>query len=120
MTDDRQLEWVQQNRTRRSRVRTVASAIARLAERVESNDVVLSHDVAAALVETVDNDFRQHCRVGQINRGTLTICVQDAGFLYAMRMQWATPILACLRQRSLRQNVSKVVFEASLGGVRWP
>ncbi len=72
--------------------------------------------IAAALSDTVDAEFRMHCRVGGVRDGTLTICVDAAGRVYPLRMKWMMVIRRRLQREAGVAPVRRVAFEQGLDG----
>jgi len=72
--------------------------------------------VAQALADTVDDEFRAHCRVAGLAAGTLTIHVDHAARIYLVRRTWVLAI----RDRLLAEGgigpVQRIIFEQGLEG----
>ncbi len=83
-----QLDWIQRNRRRSPRARSVAGLMARLVDGLDDKTWAGVRDTANLLSALVDDDFRKHCRLTPGTGGRLTVSVDHAGLVYAMRAKW--------------------------------
>ncbi len=116
MTRDRRLEWVQANRARKDRERTVGPAVNRLVKQIESVWTA-AQAAASAIGVFVDDEFRDHCRIAVMDGRTLVVNVDSAPLVYPMRLQWLLPLQQALLNAG-GYRVDKIVFEFGTAGVR--
>ena len=110
MIDARQQMWVVRNR--RSRIRAVPAVD--LAERFMKQACdraqFASDSVRRCVEATVDEEFIEHCTVGTVRAGVLTILVDDERLVYTLRMCWERRLLETLRRQCPSWRVSGVRF----------
>ena len=112
-----QLEWIQQNKRRTPRARSVGGLMARLAERLSDKGRALLRDTATSLTEVVDDDFRNHCRLTLRADGRLTINVDHASLVYAMRAQWLPLLTRVFVTEKPGRCVRSITFSYGLDGI---
>ena len=114
---EKQLDWIQRNRRRTARARSVGGLMARLAERLGDKAWAGVRDTATSLIEFVDDDFREHCRLTLAADGRLTINVDHAGLVYAMRAQWLPLVTRVVVAGNPGRGVRSITFSYGLDGV---
>lgn len=118
MHSQTQLKWIQGNRTRRDRVRTVGGAVTQLVGRVvESRGITAMRKVADVLSDLVDDEFRRHCHVAAADSGNLVIGVDNPALVYAMRLRWSIPLRDALARAGRLAPGARVVFEQGATGI---
>ena len=117
MTRDRRLEWVQANRARKDRERTVGPAVNRLVKQIESVWTA-AQAVASAIGVFVDDEFRDHCRIAVTDGRTLVVNVDSAPLVYPMRLRWLLPLQRALSGAGDGYRIDKIMFEFGTAGVR--
>lgn len=118
MAGDDQLRWIQRHRVRPERAVALASALDRWTARACDRSLEASLRAAAQLAAVVDDTFREQCRI-LLDRGTLTVYVQDADLLFSVRTEWSAPLQSLARAGGLA-GVSRVHFQPGDGGVAVP
>lgn len=104
----KQLDWIIGNR-RRSYCSTPVSPWAiRVLERARR--WTSSTAVHAAVTEVVDQEFLDHCTIGPVQGGVLTILVDDTRLVYAFRWRWVLHLVEHLRAKHPRIGVQRVCF----------
>ncbi len=98
MEPGRKLQWVQANRKRTDRLRTVATLAQDLAERIDDDEELVR--IAGMIADVVDADFRAHCRVARVSRGMVLIHVDEASLVAAVQMRWSGPLIRALGRMS--------------------
>lgn len=113
-----QLEWIQENRAKKDRVRTVGDAVEQLVSRVvESRDIAAMRKAAEVLSGLVDNEFRRHCHVAAADNGKLAIHVDNPALVYPMRLRWSIPLRDALSRAGRLAPGARVVFEQGMAGI---
>lgn len=113
MNQDTQLEWVQRNRSRKSRVQPLGVWAERVVSQVDADGLTAARSMAHALSPLVDEQFREHCRVARVGRRRVIIHVDDPALVYQMRMRWVPAL------RSARR-IGSLWFEFGTSGVTLP
>src|SRR3972149_8638772 len=116
MQRDRRLEWVKTNRAPRDTAPRVGTCITGLVDRALKQDGAERSRLAAILAGEVDEEFRRHCRLGEVRGEVLIIQVDEPGLVSAMRLGWGSRVLSILRERGPRQGVRRVSFEFGRSG----
>ena len=112
MPRDGRLKWVQANRTRRGRTRSVGPLISGLVERGPVASVEEALAAAGAIAAVMDDEFRAHCRVTVPDKRTLVINVDSAALVYPIRLRWLSRL-----QEQLSSSGGKLAFANLLAGV---
>ena len=115
-----QLEWVVKNRAKRDRVSRAGIAIEQVVTTVEQRGLEPALVVAQALTSIVDDEFRRHCRVAGAMGGRVTIQVDAAPLVSAMRMKWLTAVREGLGAADRRWGGGTIAFEFGQLGVEVP
>ena len=118
MQSDHQLESIQRNRTKTSRVRTAGSLVNNLAEHVYHSGVGPATEAAERLAPLVDVAFREHCRVAEARGGRLLIHVDQAELVYPLRVRWQETLCRALPTLCPGRRIRRVVFEYGRAGLR--
>ena len=107
--------------------RTPCGAIGRIGEVVGGLvDGALTRDserraqLASVLADCGDQEFRRHCRMGELHEGMLAIEVDEPGLISVMRTRWATKIESALRKGGAKSGVHRVLFKFGRSGDRIP
>ncbi len=107
----RQLHWVSRNRSRSTRSREVGDLVGQLVEGLEDS----WHDNRQALCEVVssitDEIFSAHCKLGWINRGVITILVDEPALVFDMQRRWQRALEDRLKRRLKRGQHYRVMFD---------
>ena len=120
METDRRLHWVMANRTPRSTIPPIGAMIGGLVEVALRRDGEQRTQLASILADCVDQEFRRHCRIGDLQNGLLTIEVDEPGMISILRARWASKIESALRKRDARSGVRRVLFKFGRSGERIP
>lgn len=115
-----QLEWVQRNRTRRSRTKQAGEEISRFADDVQRREVEPAMSAAAAVAPIVDEEFRRHCRVGGTAGGVVTIYVVPAQMISVMQRKWYEPLRGAMAARGGPWRGATIRFASGQDGVAVP
>jgi hypothetical protein len=116
MQRDRRLEWVKTNRAPRNATPRVGAFITGFVDSALKQHGAERSQLAAILAGGVDEEFRRHCRLGEVRGGMLIIQVDEPGLVSAMRLAWGSRLLAVLREHGARQGVRRVSFEFGRSG----
>lgn len=115
-----QLEWVTHNRARPVRTIPVARLVQYVVEGHHSERDTIAEGVAPQLAGLVDGAFKDHCRIGGVQKGTLMIHVNRAALVYPMRLRWQSLLANELGQRRGGPTIGRVRFTFGTAGVRIP
>ena len=117
--DERQrLEWVHRNRTKKDRTRRIDDVVGRFVRGEVLRVVASPVEIAAALAEVVDDEFRAHCRITVSGRRTVVVHVDSAGLVYVLRSRWRGAIDKRLKKIRPGGYAGRVVFTFGTSGVR--
>jgi hypothetical protein len=108
------------NRTPRSTIPPIGAMIGGLVEVALRRDGEQRTQLASILADCVDQEFRRHCRIGDLQNGLLTIEVDEPGMISILRARWASKIESALRKRDARSGVRRVLFKFGRSGERIP
>lgn len=97
MGGNRQLAWIQRNRSRRSGITCVGDLLTRLVKDAEVGRDCTLDTIVSVLAACTDEEFWRCCRIGCLQQGRLTIHVDQPAMVYYMRAKW----LPMLRKRLL-------------------
>ncbi len=116
MLSNQALGWVVRNRNRRREAQQLHEA----AERVLGGLMRRSGSVAQELIDAVghlvDEEFTALCDVGRLQKGVLSIHVQDERYLPYLRIRWALELVEGLQKLCPEICVRRVCFVAGRGG----
>jgi hypothetical protein len=66
-----------------------------------------------------DGEFREHCTLGGVSHGVLTVLVDDESWVTPMRLQWHTELGKLLSGGCRDFHVSDIRFAAGRGQLRF-
>jgi len=112
-----QMIWVQRNRGRPQKAIRAGVAAERLENLLRKRNANVSDSVLRVLGELVDIEFRQHCRIGDICGGVLTIYVDRPELVYLMSIRWSLRLRERLLDACRMVFIDKVAFEVGHGGL---
>ncbi|MEK7731332.1 MAG: hypothetical protein AAB363_05695, partial [Planctomycetota bacterium] len=70
--------------------------------------------------DCVDQEFRRHCRMGDLHNGMVAIEVDEPGLIGILRARWASKIESALRKGGAKTGVRRVLFKFGRSGDRFP
>ena len=120
METDRRLHWVMANRTPRGTIPQIGVVVGGLVEGVLRRDSAQRAQLASILADCVDQEFRRHCRMGDLHNGMLAIEVDEPGLISILRARWASKIESALRKGGTKTWVRRVLFRFGRSGDRIP
>ena len=120
MKTNQRLQWVIANRTPRGTIPRIGAMIGGLVEDGLRRDNRQRSKLASILAECVDQEFRQHCRMGDLHNGMLAMEVDEPGLISILRGRWASKIESALRNRGAKTGVHSVFFKFGRSGDRIP
>ncbi|MCH8966278.1 MAG: hypothetical protein IID43_01245 [Planctomycetes bacterium] len=104
----KQLDWIVGNRRKFRHSTPVGSWAMRVLERARPRTSPAT--VHAAVTDVVDQEFLDHCTIGPLQGGVLTILVDDARLVYAFRWRWVLHLIEHLQAKHPGIGVQKVCF----------
>jgi Dna[CI] antecedent, DciA len=120
METDRRLHWVMANRTPRGTIPQIGVMIGGLVEGALRHDSEQRVQLASVVANCVDQEFRRHCRMGDLHNGMLAIEVDEPGLISILRARWASKIESALRKGGAKTWVRRVLFRFGRSGDRIP
>ena len=120
METDRRLHWVKANRTPRGTIPRIGAMVGGLVEGALRRDCEQRSQLASVHADCVDQEFRRHCRMGELHNGTLAIEVDEPGLISILGARWASKIESVLRKRGAKTGVRRVLFKFGRSGDRIP
>jgi hypothetical protein len=120
METDRRLHWVMANRTPRGTIPQIGAMIGGLVEGALRHDSEQRVQLASVVANCVDQEFRRHCRMGDLHNGMLAIEVDEPGLISILRARWASKIESALRKGGAKTWVRRVLFRFGRSGDRIP
>jgi len=118
MKTDRRLHWVMANRTPRGATAPIGVKISGLIKGALWRDREHRSQLASVLADCVDQEFRQHCRMGDLHNGVLAIEVNEPGLISILQARWASKIEYALRKGGGKAGAHRVLFRFGRGGDR--
>ena len=112
-----QLDWIQKNRRRASRARSVGGLMSRLADDLADKAWAGVLETATLLAGFVDAEVRKHCRLTLSTGGRLAINVDHAGLIYSMRAKWIATLTRILVEGDSGRGVRSITFCYGQDGV---
>jgi hypothetical protein len=110
------LKWVMVNRPPRKLPPQIGPMIAGLVEGVLMAGTEERAQLASILGGCVDEEFRRHCRLGEVRGGTAVIQVAEPGLVSTLRVRWASRLESALRGQPAPHAVRRVAFEFGRNG----
>ena len=120
METDRRLHWVMANRTPRGTIPQIGVMVGGLVEGALRRDSEQRVQLASVVANCVDQEFRRHCRIGDLHNGMLAIEVDEPGLISILRGRWASKIESALRKGGAKTWVRRVLFRFGRRGDRIP
>ena len=116
---DRRLHWVMTNRTPRGTIPRIGVMVGGLVDGALTSDSEQRAQLASVLADCGDQEFRRHCRMGELHEGMLAIEVDEPGLISVMRTRWASKIESALRKGGAKAGVRRVLFRFGRNGDRF-
>ncbi len=116
MRPDRRLHWVMANRAPRGDIGRIGEMVGGLVEGAYRNDREQRARLASVLTNCGDQEFRRHCRMGELHEGMLAIEVDEPGLIGVMRTRWAAKIESAFRRGRGKAGVHRVLFKFGRDG----
>ena len=110
-----QWRWIKQNRRVRNRAEAIGTPAARALEGAYMARPQKVARLAAALADIMDSTLENRWSVHAIERGVLTLCVNDRRYVETARIRWALDILERVQSTCPDCNVRRVRFIALSG-----
>jgi len=120
MKTDRRLHWVMANRTPRGSIPRIGAMVGSLVDGALRHDSEQRVQLASIVADCVDQEFRRHCRLGDLHNGMLAVEVDEPGLISILRARWASKIESALRRRGAKSGVRRVLFKFGRSGDRIP
>lgn len=108
------------NRTPRGTIPQIGVMIGGLVEGALRHDSEQRVQLVSVVANCVDQEFRRHCRMGDLHNGMLTIEVDEPGLISILRARWASKIESALRKGGNKTWVRRVLFRFGRSGDRIP
>lgn len=116
MFDRKQLGWVLRNWRRRERTQSIGQAARGIIDGTQHTGAWPDESVRRLVWAMGDDEFRAHCVLGYVERGTLKIAVDDARRLYAYRLRWEQLLANRIATQCPGSGVRAVRFVQCCGG----
>ena len=108
------------NRAPRRMIAHVGMVVGGLVEGTLRRESDQRSQLASVLRDCVDQEFGRHCRIGDLNHGTLIIEVDEPGLISILRARWASKIESALRRGGAKTGMRRVLFKFGRRGDRIP
>lgn len=117
---ERQWKWVRDNHQPVDRVRQAGQLVMRWLgpERIRAASQLSR--VLGIIGGRVDGEFREHCTLGSLSGGVLTILVDDESLVLAMRLRWLLVLREVLTEGCRGLRVVDLRFAAGRGELAFP
>ncbi len=112
------LEWVAANRAAKSPPPPIGGTIANLVQDSLKAAAQSRQWLACVVGGSVDEEFRRHCRLGEVREGIVTIEVDEPGLISSLQGRWASKIEAQLRKAATGCAARGVRFRFGRSGDR--
>ncbi len=113
--DDRQLHWIQKNRTRRRRPPLIGQVARKLLRSRKLAGPAWMSRVWAVLEQVGNTELTANCEPVSLRRGVLTLHVQAPAILYKLRLQWEQRLLQALQLSLPKAGITALRFTAATG-----
>ena len=120
MDAQRQLYWLQRNRGPRCRDQSIGGWVRRLISQPAWDRLDQAGQLAEALGALVDDEFRQHARVGGYDAGHLFIHIDRDELVWPLRVRWLYPLRQELPRRCRGVPVRRISFVTGSEGLPLP
>ena len=120
MNDQRKLKWVQRNRQKKQRTKSLGEVAVEVVDRICQDGFDPMMKVADSLSNCVDDEFRDHCRVAGLQNQTLMIQVNQAARVSALQRRWSEEIKDHTRRVFGNATIKKINFRFGREGVLIP
>src|SRR3990172_217564 len=120
MVTDRRLHWVMANRAPRGTTSPIGAMVGGLVEGALRRDSEQRSQLASVLADCVDQEFRRHCRMGDLHNGMVAMEVDEPGLISILRARWASKIESALRRGGAKTGGRRVLFKFGRSGDRIP
>lgn len=117
---ERRLHWVMANRTPRGAIPQIGTIVGGLMVGALQRDGEQRAKLASILADCVDQEFRRHCRMGDLHNGMLAIEVDEPGLISILRARWSSKIESALRRSGAKTGMRRVLFRFGRSGDRIP
>ena len=104
------LEWITRNRQIRSRTVAVGACLGERREVLEARAAI-----RRAVSVFVDDEFRMHCRLGEVDGQRVEILVDSAPAQVLLRLKWLSELRAHLAQNCRAFRARRLVFRVGPG-----
>lgn len=108
--EERRLGWVFRNRRERLRSEPIFTAARRVVDSLAHQPVGVEASLRLAVRDVVDAEFWDHCTLGPVKNGELTVKVRDARLLFSCRVQWSLDLLEGVQRACPACGVRRVRF----------
>ena len=112
----RQLHWVQRNRCTGKVTFEAGALIHRLLNGLSAGVESCPDALVAAVAESVDAEFRDHCRLAMGSGRMLLVNVDRPEFVAVMRRRWSAQLRRKLGGSGGRSAVSEIRFSVGVSG----
>lgn len=112
--DDRQLQWVAQNRQWRPRAEAIAAILKREQRKAPLKVPAWRARVAGVLAEATDGTFAAHTWLAGVRNGVLTLNVDDPALVGVLRMRWHRALVNLLAQRLPDLTIVDIRFRLAI------
>ncbi|MHC4445356.1 MAG: DciA family protein [Planctomycetota bacterium] len=112
--DDRQLQWVQKNRTRRRIPTMIGNDVSKVLKSPQVAGSAMQRRVASILQEHAGADLLDHAVVGGVDKGILTLYVENAAVLYQLRLQWEQKLLRLMQTQMPGSGIHEIRFTTNM------
>ena len=119
MRPDRRFHWVMANRAPRGAIGQIGAMVGGLVDGALTRDSERRVQLASVLADCGDQEFRRHCRMGELHEGVLAIEVDEPGLIGVMRTRWASIIESALRKGGAKTGARRVLFKFGRNGDRF-
>ncbi len=109
--NNRQLQWVNQNRSRSQRARGVGDIVGQLVSNLEDSWHGDRDALREAVSSITDENFAAHCKLGWIDQRIVTILVDEPTLVFDMQRRWQQPLEKQLKLAVKRGRNYRVRFD---------
>lgn len=112
--DDRQLEWVQKNRTpRRDRAVPVGEVLREIVPKPGKRSAGWKGKLLDAIEELAGPDFLAQAEPVSVRTGVLTLRVSEPAIAYHLRLQWEQRLIRHLAARLPQAGITTIRFSTA-------
>ena len=112
--DNQRLQWVQNNHARRRSPKLIGADVQKILASPKVAGSAMQRRIGVILQEYAGDDLMSHAAVGGVDRGILTLYVEDAAMLYHLRLMWEQKLLQLMQVQLPGAGIHEIRFTSNI------